>query len=314
VTGAQKYVAIVETSLDTLISKPTGALALSVLQTKIQKEVDSTRYPAFFISNFVKKDTANSLFFDVIPPTLISDKLAPLDGVSSWSRDRVESLVKNKLSKGTRGLNIYPFIVQGAFASHFQIGIILFLLAVVSLIFITQGIYYYHTIIKQRELQAKQDALQRQVKEGKEASPVWELAQLTLTKYYTRNLSQNNWIFYVSVSVMIAGFALVLYGIALAYDNPKNILVTTISAGSGVIVQFIGATFLVIYKSTISQSIEYTASLQKVSTVGTSIKILDSIKEDETEDMRKDKEYIKLMMDAKIAIAKLLIEQSNKSK
>ena len=180
----------------------------------------------------------------------------------------------------------------------------------ISLIFITQGVYYYHSIVKQRQQQLLQDELRKKASEGSQASPVWDLAQITLNKYYNRNLSQNNWIFYVSVSVMIAGFCLVVYGIGAAYKGANNMLVTLVSAGSGVIVQFIGATFLVIYNSTITQAVQYTAALQKVSTVGTSIKILEGIKDAETAEMKNDPNFITMMNQARIDIAKLLIEQS----
>jgi hypothetical protein len=310
VQSTEKYSSIVKSALDTLVKTKLDDLQLSDLEIKIQKKIDENNFPAFSISNFIQRDTSNKPLFLVVPPTVESDKISALEGASSWSRDKMVLMVKNQLDNSTTGLDIYAFIVQGAFTSNFQIGIILFLLVWLSLIIITNGLYYYHNIIKQKEVQKKQDALQAKVQEGKEASPVWELAQLTLNKYYNRNLSQNNWIFYVSVTVMIAGFGLVLYGISLAYRTPANTLVTIVSTGSGVIVQFIGATFLVIYNSTISQAIQYTASLQRVSIVGTSIKILDSIKEDETEETRKDKKYVKLMIEAKIAVAKLLIEQS----
>jgi len=282
------------------------------LQSQMDRTLDSLKLPRAYCSNFLAAPTGGSFNWTVVPPTVADDQISPLEGVSSWKRSDVDAEVKKQLGTSTKGLDIYQFVIRGAFASSSQLILIIALLVLLSLIFITQGAYYYHTVIRQKIIQKQQDSLRAKVQDGKEASPVWELAQLTLNKYYSRNLSQNNWIFYVSVAVMSAGFGLVLYGIALAYGDPNNHLATIVSAGSGVIVQFIGATFLVIYNSTITQAIQYTSSLQKVSTVGTSIKILDSIKEDETDEMKGDKEYVRLMIDAKIAIAKLLIEQSKR--
>jgi len=111
------------------------------------------------------------------------------------------------------------------------------------------------------------------------------------------------------VVVMVAGFGMVLLGISLYFKDPsKNIYITAISSISGTIVQFIGATFLVIYNTTIKQAIQYTNSLQQVSTIGTSIKILDNIHNEES-DPRYHNNQEKIML-ARIDIAKMLINSS----
>jgi hypothetical protein len=310
VDGAQKLSSNVEAELNPFVNKPLTDSGLQKLEKKIDTVLKSYKLQPVSISNFIVQDTNNAALYRVISPTVTPDEISVLEGISSWSRYNIDTLVSSRFKNSSKGLDMFQFIEQGAFTSNFHIYLILFLVILLSMMFITQGVYFYHTIMLQRAIQQKQDELRKEVQEGTQASPVWELAQITLNKYYTRNLSQNNWIFYVSVIVMIAGFGLVLYGIAMAYNGPNNKLLTIVSAASGVIVQFIGATFLVIYNSTISQAIQYTASLQKVSTVGTSLKILDSIKNDETEEMQKNNDYVNLMITAKIDIAKLLIEQS----
>ncbi|MDB5138498.1 MAG: hypothetical protein JWR12_414 [Mucilaginibacter sp.] len=313
VEKAQKMSSVILAELNPYAGHELNDVQLKDLERKIQQSLSVNKLTSISIGNFISQDTINKSLYDISAPTVTPDEISALEGISSWSRAKIDSLVKKQLDESTTGLDIYQFIVQGAFSSDPQIHLILFLLTLLGLIFITQGIYYYHTIIKQKAIQKEQDTLRKKVQDGKEASPVWELAQLTLNKYYNRNLSQNNWIFYVSVIVMSAGFGLVLYGITLAYKGTNNTFVTIVSTSSGVIVQFIGATFLVIYNSTISQAIQYTASLQRVSAVGTSMKILDSIKNDETEEMKANAKYVNLMIAAKIEIAKLLIDQSKKS-
>jgi len=305
VSGAQKTISITYNMLGPYEGKPLTGKTLDSLQDTLNSRLQKNHLSVVYISNF--SSTAGQGLSYVQPPS--PGNMSDLDDKSSWSRNRIEMLV-TEYQDNYKGYNLYQFIVQGAFTSNTQIAIIQVLFVLLSLIMITNGIYYYHIIKKKREIQREQDKLRDEANKNPEASPVWELAQITLNKYYTRNLSQNNWIFYVSVAVMMAGFCLVLYGIAIAYGAPDNKLVTIVSSASGVIVQFIGATFLVIYNSTITQALQYTNSLQNVSTIGTSMKILDSIKNDETEETRKDKEYINMMITAKIKIAELLIEQS----
>ena len=134
--------------------------------------------------------------------------------------------------------------------------------------------------------------------------PTWDMAQITLEQYFRRNLSQINMIFVVSIFVMLAGFILIAIGILLAYgpQAQDRTLITTVSTASGIFTEFIGATFIFIYNSTIKQAINYSRSLEKINSVGMSIKILDSIS---VESSTAEK-----LNQAKIDIAKLLIEQS----
>lgn len=133
--------------------------------------------------------------------------------------------------------------------------------------------------------------------------PSWDMAQITLEQYFRRNLSQINMIFVVSIFVMLAGFVLIAIGILLAYKpQPNSTLITTVSTASGIFTEFIGATFIFIYNSTIKQAINYSRSLEKINSVGMSIKILDSISAESS--------TAEKLNQAKIDIAKLLIEQA----
>jgi hypothetical protein len=86
-------------------------------------------------------------------------------------------------------------------------------------------------------------------------------------------------------------------------------LITILSTASGVIVNLIAGGFLALYNSTLKQAMDYTNSLQKTSTVGTSLAILESI--DEIEGGQLDAETVAKIVDAKIAIAKQLIGTAN---
>ena len=136
--------------------------------------------------------------------------------------------------------------------------------------------------------------------------PVWDIAQTTLVQYYNQNIIQIKWIFRLTLAVMIGGFCLICYGLFIVISNNSSTLVAIIASASGIITEFIGLTFLFVYKSTIAQAFKHTSSLEKMNTVGMSIKILDTLKES-NDDAKK-------LSDAKIEIAKLLIIQSGISK
>ena len=147
------------------------------------------------------------------------------------------------------------------------------------------------------------DAKKRLEDNPGEIKPAWDMAQLTLEQYFGRNLKQINMIFKVSVGVMTVGFALIAVGVGYAISEPTNTSIQIVSVGSGILTEFIGATFIFIYNSTVKQAITYTDSLEQINSVGMSIKILDSIK---VEDGNKDN-----LNNAKIEIAKMLIQRAN---
>ena len=82
------------------------------------------------------------------------------------------------------------------------------------------------------------------------------------------------------VVVMLAGFAMIGYGIFKAFDD-QAITAALLTTASGIITEFIGATFLVIYKSTLNQANDYVRTLAAINAVGMSMQILDSMPEGE---------------------------------
>lgn len=89
-----------------------------------------------------------------------------------------------------------------------------------------------------------------------ETKTAWDLARIKLESYLNRNLKQIQSIFVLTVIIMIAGFGIIGYGIYKVYDNPINLSASILVTLCGVLVNFIGATFLVIYKSTMNQAKE----------------------------------------------------------
>jgi hypothetical protein len=115
------------------------------------------------------------------------------------------------------------------------------------------------------------------------ARPAWTLAQTKLEAYFDRNLLQVNQVFIVAIAVMIVGFGFVLFGVAISFRQSTVLPISYVASGAGIITQFIGATFMVIYKSTMAQANEFMSVLERINTVGMSVQVLDSIPETDTE-------------------------------
>jgi len=125
--------------------------------------------------------------------------------------------------------------------------------------------------------------VEKRVQENpRETQAAWELARVKLESYLNRNLNQVRSIFYLTVFVMIVGFSLIGYGVFKIYANPETFNASLIATVSGIIVNFIGATFLILYKSTMSQATDYVKILERINAVGMSVQILDTLEDDET--------------------------------
>jgi hypothetical protein len=132
--------------------------------------------------------------------------------------------------------------------------------------------------------------------EPENIKPVWDLARVTLERYFNRNLGQITAIFWLSVMVLILGFFIIVIGIFIALTQNAKVEIALISAISGIITEFIGATFLFIYRSTISQAVYYTKTLDRINSVGMSISILSTIGDEVGEKNLKDLTKTKLVM------------------
>lgn len=161
------------------------------------------------------------------------------------------------------------------------------------------GIYGYQ--INEEETEAKEEIkkVEDKIKENSnETTAAWELGRIKLERYLNRNLTQVQWIFIWTVIVMIAGFIIIGYGIIKVYEGDARLNAAILTTISGLIVEFIGASFLLVYKSTMQQAKDYVTVLERINAVGMSVQILDSISKNET----------KLQDQTKAEIAKKLLE------
>ncbi|MBO1386586.1 hypothetical protein BVJ60_17690 [Vibrio cholerae] len=123
------------------------------------------------------------------------------------------------------------------------------------------------------------EAERRVIESPNQPKAAWDLARLKLESYLNRNLNQVRSIFWLTSLVMIVGFLLIGFGVVKAFENPELLTPALLSAVSGLLVNFIGATFLVLYKSTMSQAKEYVAILERINAVGMSVQVLEKIED-----------------------------------
>lgn len=113
-------------------------------------------------------------------------------------------------------------------------------------------------------------------------SATWDLALETLENFWTANKRQNQQIFLLSVTATTMGFAVLLLGVVLkglgmgqGGDN--------VSIIAGVISEFIGATFLIVYRSTVNQTNRFADALERIHAAAMAWLILQTMPEDTAE-------------------------------
>lgn len=143
---------------------------------------------------------------------------------------------------------------------------------------LTFGIISYQRALESSQQHRKIEEVERRYEENpKETQAAWDLARLKLESYLNRNLNQVRAIFWLTVLVMLFGFSLISYGVFHVYESPENFKPSIMVAVSGILVNFVGATFLVIYKSTMQQAKEYMGIIERINAVGMSVQILENL-------------------------------------
>jgi len=103
------------------------------------------------------------------------------------------------------------------------------------------------------------------------------LGQAKLEIYLNRNLNQVRSIYWLTVAVLVAGFSLIGYGVYKLFSDPQNFSASVLSAASGVLVNFVGASFLIVYRATMAQAKDYVTILERINAVGMAVQILESL-------------------------------------
>jgi len=135
------------------------------------------------------------------------------------------------------------------------------------------------------------------------AKPAWDLARITLESYFNRNVHQVTFIFWLSVISMIAGFLIIAWGISQVMISQNATALAWLTGLAGTITEFLGATFLYLYRSTIQQAMKNIRTLEHINSVGMAMQILDTIPDEAKSDDLKSK--------TKAVLIELLMKQAS---
>jgi hypothetical protein len=177
------------------------------------------------------------------------------------------------------------------------------ILVVATTILLSALEYFLSRKSKAKSQQRITQAEAKVTEQPEKVRPAWDLARVTLDSYFNSNLRQINYIFWLSVAVMTVGFSILMWGIVQAMNKPDNLSAAILATVAGIITEFIGATFLIIYKSTVQQAIDYSKSLERINSIGMAMQILDTMP-DETSDRD-------LKSKTKAVLVELLARQGN---
>jgi hypothetical protein len=82
------------------------------------------------------------------------------------------------------------------------------------------------------------EAVERRVQENpRETQAAWKLARVKLESYLNRNLSQVRSIFWLTLLVMTAGFALIGVGVYYAFLDPTKFPASVLTTSAGLLVK-----------------------------------------------------------------------------
>jgi len=149
---------------------------------------------------------------------------------------------------------------------------------------IAVGVSANQSLIDQQVREQKIETVEERLREHPERPQLaWDLARVKLENYLDRNLSQVRSIYWLTLIVMFCGFGFVMYGLFQVSQNPEKLPVSIVASASGVIISFIGGSFLLIYRSILAQSKEYVTVLERINAVGMAVQVIASIPEANTE-------------------------------
>lgn len=95
-----------------------------------------------------------------------------------------------------------------------------------------------------------------------------------------RNLSQISIIFLAIPLAILGGFVIICFGVARMLAAPDDVGANysgLIVTASGILVEFIVATFLVIYRVTMKQAQGFVSMLERINAVGMSAQLIENV-------------------------------------
>jgi hypothetical protein len=164
---------------------------------------------------------------------------------------------------------------------------------------------YYYEILKIETTEKLINEQEKKVAENPhEPKLAWDLARSKLENYLDRNLTQLRSIFYLSAFASTMGFGLIIYGSIMVFQKESNLQASIVVAISGLVSNFIAATFLTSYKSTMEQAKDYVNVLERINAVGMSVQIIESINDS----------HLQIKEETKAELSKKLIDLYSEKK
>lgn len=204
--------------------------------------------------------------------------------VKAWKRDdrRVRAAIMLAVVATSIAISIALFAQSGLVDKKVSetiagvIGALAGLLAV--------GVAAYQGLAEQEAREQKIETVEQRLREHPEKPQLaWDLARVRLESYLDRNLSQVRSIYWLTLVVMLCGFGFVSYGLFQTSQNPEKFPVSIVASASGVLISFIGGSFLFIYRSILAQSKEYVTVLERINAVGMAVQVIATIPEESKE-------------------------------
>jgi hypothetical protein len=136
---------------------------------------------------------------------------------------------------------------------------------------------WLRTAARQAAKQKSIDSSVKALSDKGQREPAWDLARDTLEQYWDRNASQNFRIFLLSVTAIGLGFIVMFVGAVSALSGKSSVKAAAVATIAGVLTQFIAATFLFVYRSTMEQMTTFNATLERINSVGMALTIVNSM-------------------------------------
>lgn len=149
---------------------------------------------------------------------------------------------------------------------------------------LTGRINYQYQILKSQEIKEKELIILKKDEEEKkdEILPIWKTSRFQLENQILEADKKAKWIFNLSIALIVIGFFGICFSIYFAINN-SNFNVALITISGAVITNFLGGTVMLMYKNSLLQLNKNIEILEKVNSVGMSLKILDTIKNNNRE-------------------------------
>jgi hypothetical protein len=198
--------------------------------------------------------------------------------VKAWKRDDKNVRAALLLAVAATAIAItIALLAQSGFVdkkiTETVAGVILALSGLVAV-----GVAVSQGLAEQEAREQKIETVEQRLREHPEKPQLaWDLARVKLESYLDRNLSQVRSIYLLTLIVMLFGFGFVSYGLFQASQNPEKLPVSIVAAASGVLISFIGGSFLLIYRSILAQSKEYVTVLERINAVGMAVQVIATI-------------------------------------